>query len=138
MKAGVVRSALAFFLAAVLFAILPAGSLSADPLPPAIRDLDGHWKGDGLDLTFDIRRSQARVDPQKPFAWKSLVVTNITDDMVVFFIGPMRFVGTVGNDGRLTLTGTAFAGSRTLIKVPGNERPGSQHPGGRSADPAPR
>jgi hypothetical protein len=79
--------------------------------------LDGRWIGPGLELMVDSTRAQARIDPALPFAWKAFAIKNITDDMIVFTIGPYQFVGLLEGD-QLTVTSPSLQGSRALRRAP--------------------
>jgi hypothetical protein len=66
-------------------------------------------------MIIDTRRAQGRPDPHKPFLWRPLVIKNVTARMVIFMIGPERFIGHLDGD-TLGVTG-AFEGTRTLSRL---------------------
>ena len=78
-----------------------------------MRAIDGHWRGGGFDLAIDSARSQARVDPKKPFQWEAFTIKNVAGNMVVFTIGPRLYIAYLDADA-LTLTSPGLEGSRLL------------------------
>ena len=100
-------------LALVAGALLASDMVSADPTLDA---MDGRWRGGGFDLTIDTARSQARIDPKKPFQWEAFAIRNVSGGMVVFSIGPRLFIAYLGVD-ELTLTSPGLEGSRLLHRA---------------------
>lgn len=66
--------------------------------PAALAFMQGVWSGSGLQLSLDTERMLANVDPTKPFQWDALVIRNISDRMVTFWIGERRFIGLFDGD----------------------------------------
>jgi hypothetical protein len=83
---------------------------------PTLEAMDGHWRGGGFDLTIDAARSQARIDPKKPFQWEAFAIRNVSGGMVVFTVGPRLFIAYLGAD-ELTLTSPGLEGSRLLQRA---------------------
>lgn len=104
-------AALAWASAALLPVPAAAAGLNATLAQQA---LDGTWTGDGTTLVIDTERLQVNIDPDKPFEWRSLRVVNVAGHMVVFDIGPMRYVALLSDPGSMTLTSPSFTGQRAL------------------------
>lgn len=116
MMARVVRAwlrpgVLAIAAAAGLPPIVVAAGLNATL---AQRALDGTWTGDGTTLVIDTERLQVNMDPDKPFEWRSFRVVNVAGHMVVFDVGPMRYVALLADPKTMTLTSPSFTGQRSL------------------------
>lgn len=76
----------------------------------ALTTLDGHWRGDGLEIVIDSRRAQARIDRQLPFQWEAFNIRNVEGSLVVFTIGPRLFIAQVtGDDLALSSPGAGEA-----------------------------
>ena len=81
--------------------------------------LQGHWIGNGLTWHIDQDAFQANRDPKKPFDWKPLWISNITNRMILFHIGFDRYVGLLDEDDlTLSLTSNQFDGTYVLRKQP--------------------
>jgi len=66
--------------------------------PAGLAFMQGVWSGPGLQLSLDTERMLANIDPTKPFQWDALVIRNISDGMVTFWIGERRFIGLFDGD----------------------------------------
>ncbi|ODT21354.1 MAG: hypothetical protein ABS54_12835 [Hyphomicrobium sp. SCN 65-11] len=66
--------------------------------PAGLAFMQGVWSGPGLQLSLDTERMLANADPAKPFQWDALVIRNISDRMVTFWIGERRFIGLFDGD----------------------------------------
>ncbi len=66
--------------------------------PGELAFMRGVWSGPGLQISLDTERMLANVDPTKPFQWDALVIRNISDGMVTFWIGERRFIGLFDGD----------------------------------------
>lgn len=107
----IVPAALALAAAASLPSAASASGLNATLAQKA---LDGTWTGDGTTLVIDTERLQVNINPDKPFEWRSLRVVNVAGRMVVFDIGPMRYVALMSDPSTMTLTSASFIGQRSL------------------------
>lgn len=105
-----VAGALALAAASLPFPAVAAG-LNATLAQKA---LEGTWTGDGTTLVIDTERLQVNMDPDKPFEWRPLRVVNVAGHMVVFDIGPMRYVALLSDPSSMTLTSPSFTGQRSL------------------------
>ena len=93
------------------------GSTAAQDGPNAVtvqRALSGTWTGDGTTLTVDTQRLQVNMDPEKPFEWKALRLINVSGRMIVFDVGPMRYIALMRDPRTMTLTSPSFSGERSL------------------------
>lgn len=90
---GISRRSILAMLSAVVG--LPAQSLAA---PSSLAFMHGVWVGGGMQLSLDTERMLANVDPAKPFQWDALVIRNISDGMVTFWIAESRFIGLFDSD----------------------------------------
>ena len=115
MRPGV-RPALACWALALAWAAGPPPVAVAAGLNATLaqKALDGTWTGDGTTLVIDTERLQVNIDPDKPFEWRSLRVVNVAGHMVVFDIGPMRYVALLSDPSTMTLTSPSFVGQRSL------------------------
>lgn len=66
--------------------------------PAGLAFMQGVWSGPELRLSLDTERMLANADPTKPFQWDALVIRNISDRMVTFWIGERRFIGLFDGD----------------------------------------
>jgi|GEM_PF-2686556 len=76
-------------------ALLP---VTAWAKPTVLAFMQGVWSGSGFQLSLDTERMLANADPTKPFQWDALVIRNISDRMVTFWIGERRFIGLFDGD----------------------------------------
>jgi hypothetical protein len=95
----------------------PAVSTSeGDPLGRAAAALDGLWCASGHMLDVDHARSQARLDPSRPFAWQRFAIKAADHRSILFVVGFELYEAVVGGE-KLILSGTAFRGSREFRKM---------------------
>lgn len=103
---------------------LPAPGLGAGlNATMAQRALDGTWSGEGTTLVVDTKRLQVNMDPDRPFEWRALRVVNVAGHMVVFDVGPMRYVALLSDPSTMTLTSPSFIGQRSLHRAGPEPRP---------------
>jgi hypothetical protein len=74
---------------------------------PTLGFMHGVWVGEGTQLSLDTERMLANVDPTKPFQWNPLIIRNISDGMVTFWIAERRFIGMFEGE-KLSLAGEAL------------------------------
>jgi hypothetical protein len=91
-------------------ALLTSGPANAAPVGTV---LDGRWSGGEFDIRIDAERSQANLDPEKPFKWERFIVKDATGSRVVFTIGARLFMAELTEDA-MTITGFDFPGEVIL------------------------
>jgi len=94
-------------------AILIALACPALVAEPALKFMQGTWRGDGRVVLIDTERMLGSVEPDKPFQRDTLLLRNIAGQMVVFDIGNRRYIG-LFERGELHLTGEGINGSVVL------------------------
>lgn len=77
--------------------------------------LEGRWTGPEMTLTIDQGAIMANRDPSKPFDWQPFRIVTTTGTMVVFDIGPDRYIGILGQD-TLSVTRAGSTGSWQLVR----------------------
>ncbi|MEH3147965.1 MAG: hypothetical protein PGN34_22095 [Methylobacterium frigidaeris] len=106
-------------LARGVLAMCAGALLAASPGPGVLhglrRVLEGRWVGDTLELRIDQDAVLANDDPSKPFQWSAFTIIDVSGPMIVFDIGPRRYVGLLDGD-RLTVSISGRPGSHVLTK----------------------
>jgi hypothetical protein len=94
--------------AAALFLVIALLPMMVLAKPAGLAFMQGVWRGPGLQLSLDTERMLANIDPAKPFQWDALVIRNISNRMVTFWIGERRFIGLFDGDALSVIIDGSF------------------------------